>query len=611
MWRDVSKFRHLRTEMTKLFERRPLLRFVIGFSILWMGSVSLSQNANQPPRNIRLVGAATYVTMPLYALEQPKLLWADNAFLLKQGIPNDQILKKFAYAAAVEGESKGGYLKTQKTGYVDGNGGIGLNDNFGSGRAAIIDRDWQIKGSGKTMMVNKDADDGHRNGASLLGEGVHEAIWGKLLAAELPYGAYRTVAIIATGTMANSEPRVLIVREDPLRPAHYVINPTAEKMADPRDHARINEAMKHLVDALPQPPGFKSDVKTEKFRSGIFELINRTATQHGYAWAHSLFHGGTSPSNAGMDGRMLDFGTFSAFDGYPNARVIDEDGFFGDLSLYKRDFLKDIRDSWVKTLPNDLLAVLPSEQEWFVQFEKTFRQTQAVEMLRLAGVFTEFSETLAKRGEGLRLAKILIKLAKAGNEKKVEIWDGENPFGNGTYNLGEILKAAASETGLVSTETNQQSKLAHLIPDANLRESFLRSYNEVFTLERDLAKAHGISPAGELKYRKLAVNVRNKKMKTVYHLDRNEKHIWKLLDDYMANGQAEPIQKYIDQTVSENRREFRDAAPFTIVVSEGVDGGQTVRRVFDAISNLKRTVTVGGSALKLPLSCEAVFAKAM
>lgn len=558
------------------------------------------------PRHQKVLGAATYITMPVNKLASPTLLWADFDFLLQRGILPNQTLAKFAFASPVEGESAAVYRQEFVTAYVDGNGGTGMNGNFGSGRAAIIQEDWQIKGSGPTAMVNPNADGSHRNGASFIAEGIHEAIWGRLLAYELPYGAFRTVALIATGSHIgrDSQPRVLIVREDPLRPGHYVINPTAEALGDPRDAARIKEAMEHILDALPSPPGDLPVTAALRFMAKVNEFIDRQAIQHGYAWAHSLFHGATSPSNAGMDGRMIDFGTFSAFDGYPKVRVIDEDGFFGDTSTYQRDLLKNIRDSWVRTLPKILLAGLPSEAQWFERFEMKYQKTRQIEMLRLAGSFTEFGEELLTRPQGQNLAQILLQLAEAGNDKEIEVWKGENPFGAGTYNLKEILSAAASES--LAGFSSELPNLKRAIHQDAIRKTFADAYLALFRLQQTLAFREGISAEAEWQYRLLASKIRNNKMTTVFRTNENESVIWALINKYKENGFPQPIRQYIDRAVAENRREFRDAAAYTLVLKENQVGYKTERIVFNALTGQTTRVSSGGQTVPQD-KCESML----
>ena len=564
------------------------------------------------PRNQAFLGVETYVTMPLRKLANAQLLYVDEETLMARGIAVSQVLEKFGFAAPVDGEFNSSYLELSKTAYVDGNGGIGLNDNFGSGRAATIETDWQIKGSGRTPLVNPNADSYHKNGAAVLAEGIHEAIWSQLLARELPHGAYKVTAIIATGSTVSSgghegQPRVLIIREDPLRPGHYVINPTAEAMNDARDRVRISAAMKHLVAALPQPRGSVPQGESAQFRSGIFEFIDLQAAQHGYSWAHSLFHGGTSPTNAGMDGRMLDFGTFSAFDGYPKARVIDEDGFMGDTSLYKRDLLKNIRDSWVKTLSPSLLAALPTEEEWFERFEQTFQKTRQKEMLRLAGAFSELTEQLWKREEGRELAILILQLAEAGNDKEIEIWRGESPFGGGTYNLKRILSAAASMD--LRNLNSDNSHLKSLIADESTRKNFVKKYSALFNLQKTLASGFGIRSSAEAEYRRLASRIRNTKMSSLFHIERNEKQIWKIVNDFKAGRSASTIQGYIDQVVNENRRDFRDTPPFTIVIKQNKVGQNMIREIFDARTNQKVELSIPSkfNGKQGQFRCEQIF----
>ena len=560
--------------------------FLLFLVTLAIALVPLAQA--KPPKNQAILGEATYVTMPLRQLAHPVLLYVDKEHLLKRGYTVEQVLEKYGFASHVDGEAADAYLEVFKTAYVDGNGGIGMNGNFGSGRAAIIDEEWQIKGSGRTPMVNPNADADHRNGASLLPEAIHEAIWSNLLAAELPYGAYKVVAIIATGSMVTvdgreGEPRVLIIREDPVRPGHFVINSNAEKLNAPRDPARVQDAMTHLVAALPQPPGLVARDELARFRSGIFEFIDRQATQHAYAWAHSLFHGGTSPTNAGLDGRMLDFGTFSAYDGYPRVRILHDDGFMGDTDVYKRDLLKDVRDSWLRTLPPHLLAALPSEKEWFDRFEAAFQKTRQTEMLRLAGAFSELKDVLLSSRQGQLLAKNLIALAENGNENGIEFWKGGNPFGQGNYNVGKILDALA---GMTLEELDSETDLLKgLIPTASVRKKFVTRYKSLFKLQRKLALAHGVSSEAEARYRKFAAGIRNKKMTAVFRQEANEQHIWKILEDYKKDHDPRPTQQYIEQVISEARRDFREAPPFSIVLNETKAEDKTERNVFDARAN--------------------------
>jgi hypothetical protein len=565
---------------------------------LVVASSSLAGAQTSPQNsNLWLLGSTTYKTMPLYKLKSPIALWMDQDLLLskKIALPSDSLqvreqkmLNLVGYASKVDGEIAPKYTSVWISGLVDSYGGKGLNTNLGSGRAAIIptkgEGDWQLKGSGKTMMVNEHSDDdSHRSGASGIGEGVWEAAWSALLYNELPYGAYRLLGVFATNSSIpqgdDAVPRIVAVREDPLRPAHFVINTDALVIQPEFEKKRVARAMKQLVEALPKPVGYVSRGRVEAFKAGVAEFIHRQAVQNGYIWAHSMIHGGIVPANTGLDGRTLDFGTFSAFDGYPNVTVITEEGFDNNI---KSDLLKNIRDSWVQTLPANLLAVLPSEQEMFDSYERDFQNTRRVEMLRLAGAFTELTTELQRSGEGDELARVLIQIAEAGNERQINIWNEENPYGKGTYKLGKTLVALAAMP--VSSLSANQPELLTLLPDQVLLQRLVRAYKKTFTVQRKLALEHGISNSAEKQYRVLAAKIRNAKMPSMYRNGNAYHNIDKMVELESANLNGQAFAKLVNGMVSRSRREFWDAEPFTIVLKEnaGRREGEKVRRVFDA-----------------------------
>jgi hypothetical protein len=574
------------------------------FAILIFSLLSAPSAFGTETSNKMVLGAATYKTMSLYKLANPQAVWTNDDLLIEKKIApasdspelrTKKMLNLVGYASKAEGESGDPYMEDSLRVLVDANGGVGLDGNLGSGRAAIIG-EWQLKGSGKTMMVNRRSDSWHRNGASSMGEAVWEAAWSTLLYNELPYGAYRTLTIFTTGSLIPQGdgwvPRVVIVREDPLRPAHYVLNPDGEDLRPVFERKRIAKAMEKIVETLPKPVGYVSQGRQADFRAGFLEFIHRQAVQHGYMWAHRLVHGATTPSNAGLDGRMLDFGTFSAFDGYPQAKILEVEGYFGETSLFKLDLLKDIRDSWIRTLPKDLLEVLPSEQAIFDIFESEFQNVRHAEMLRLAGAFTEFTQQLHDSAAGDELSRVLIQIAEAGNERKIEIWNGESPFRQGTYNLEKILVAMAKIP--LESLTAKPSVLQDLIGDLNLRRKLVRSYKQTFQLQRKLALAEGIGADGEQAYRLAATQIRNLKMTAIYRQNANYNRLNEMVKRETADPSSHAFADLINNMVSKSRREYWDAEPFTIVLSErsGEFEGEKIRRVLDAHTGQVSTVSL-------------------
>lgn len=505
-----------------------------------------------------------------------------------------KLLLAAGYASQVDGEPSSVFTSKVVEADVDAYGGLGMNGNFGSGRAAIVTingKSFQIKGSGRTMMVNARSDQYHRSGASVIREGIWEAAWSQLLAKEMPYGAYQTLAVLATGSQAtlhghNFDPRVTIIREDPVRPAHFLLNPDGMVVQPEEEKARVTEAMKHIVDALPKPAGYKSQGRQADFVVGINEMIDRQAIQHGYAWAHSLFHGGTSPSNTGLDGRMLDFGSYSAFDGYPRARVMDEDGFMGDTEIYKRDFIRDSYASLEQTLPMDLKSVLPPVADLEKRFDENFERTRAKEMLRLAGSMDEFVDSLYETPEGKKLASVLLKMAEAGNSKGIEVWQGQSPFGTGTYNLGAVLKRL-TELPLVLQGNRKaiglaDARLTKLVPNVLVRQGLVEAYGRFFEEHGALASENGISSAAEVRYRAIAVDMRNAKMTSMFRTHENEEKISRAIDAF-EKGDASAIGRQINDMISKARREHRDAGRFAVVMRDGTK--------FDAKKEVLEAVT--------------------
>ncbi|KYG67066.1 hypothetical protein AZI86_08620 [Bdellovibrio bacteriovorus] len=568
------------------------------------------------PDAAKIIGAGAFVPMQAKQLANPNAIYLNHKLMAEQGLDLQKVLEMTAFAAPVSGETAGGYTNKTKTVYADGYGGIGLNGNEGNGRTFTVDSMWENKGGGITPFVAATSEASHRNGASLLPEGIHEAIWSNLLADELPRGAHRVLAIIATGTRVggpDGEPRVLIVREAPIRPAHFVVNENGQKRGTEREKNRISDAMKHITNALPQPKNSTARTEAERFRSGIFEMIDRQAQMHSYGWAHSLFHGGTSPSNAGMDGRALDFGTYQALDGYQKIRVIHDDGFNGETKVYKTDLLKDMRDSLVKTLPPELARAMPSEQEWFERFDQTFERTQLLEMLRLAGSFNETTSALLNTHEGLQLAKLVKSMAEAGNEKEIEKWKlpgfAEDYFKQGTYSLEKVMTALAELNLSAPADT---AKLMALVPDSALRAQLIEWYVRTFRMQQDMLAQVGISGQAEGKYRLEAAKIRNKKMTELFSTVDNEKKIWAVNDEFKEKGgKISSVQTLIDSTIEQSRRDFHDAKPYTLVISERRVNGKYERTVFDA--KLGKTMKVQAPIKVLNDSvhggsCRSVFA---
>jgi hypothetical protein len=562
------------------------------------------------PYNMKILGYETYTPETMYRLANPQFAYVDLSLAVEQGYenqgnhlsPSGKLAMNFDFGIAgkVAGEI-GENIYTSKIviGFSGGYGGVGMNGNFGDGRSVVLGK-YRLKGGKRTSRVSPKADSDHASGGSVLRDAVKECIASNLLAYELPLGAFHCLGIVLPGTVASANGhtfavRAITVSEDPLRFAHFVLNPSAKEMGgqyERADRRRVEIAMKNIVEALPKPAGMDLRGKTEeeKFRIGIFEAIDRQAAQHAYAWAHKIFHGATSPSNAALDGRMFDWGTCQFLEGYALVQVVPDDGANGDPHLFLPYLWRDTRNSWLKTLPPNLLAALPSEEEWDHRFVSGYRLKQRTEMVRMAGTVEEIYPQLIKLPAAKALGKILVNIAMAGHDKPVLIYRGEVPP-RGRYDLAKIL-SALSEGNLDSRE-DLENHLMTLIPETILRSELASQYQIVFRSQREAAARAFISEQGEAQYRALATEIRNRPMSEVFNLSES-RGLEDLLRKFDLHKDINLIQKYMDSTIQKSRREFWDAAPFTIVLKEHIDArtGARVRETFNARSNTYQTVTI-------------------
>lgn len=157
----------------------------------------------------------------------------------------------------------------------------------------------------------RDHDEWHSNGAFLLTNGFKESIMSEVAANELASGANRVIALIATGTYVEIDrqetPRVLVVREDSVRPAHFIHNDKAGSEADRQfDTDRVKAVIANLPYALPQS---RKDLPNEpgpRLKAGLDEFADRLGKRYADAWSRRLHHGGESISNVLLDGGMID-----------------------------------------------------------------------------------------------------------------------------------------------------------------------------------------------------------------------------------------------------------------------------------------------------------------
>lgn len=256
------------------------------------------------------------VSVPLRRLPQARLLWLneraarDDANFHAMGADTAAYGRHLLTACGFVVSAPGGGSDAE--GHADRYGGAGIGRNGGSGRNVFVNG-YQIKGVGRTPLVSALTAESHASGGAYLEECVREAIFSEVVAAEFPYGAVPTLAIIDTGRVQiwdtalgpKRERRTLLVRPAFLRPAHFeraVGFHSGRHLEGLRDHGRVVQTFGTAVEVLGR------DTLREQFEA----LGSRWAHQLAYAFVHRLPHGSNTSSNIAFDGRLVDFGAMTA-----------------------------------------------------------------------------------------------------------------------------------------------------------------------------------------------------------------------------------------------------------------------------------------------------------
>jgi hypothetical protein len=204
-------------------------------------------------------------------------------------------------------------------------GGSGVGSNGGGVRCGNIG-EIQIKGIGRNPLAGKDTDYWHQQGAASLQDCVKEAIWGEILHSALPRGATRALAIIDCletfeGIIDETQesvdvPRGLLLRETTIRLAHFMrssfVNLSSSGSAQSIDIDRTARAL----HALPSMLGISKGRLAQAYVSALSGFIRASAEQLARARALRIVHGSHIPSNIGLFGEWLDFGTVTATASY-------------------------------------------------------------------------------------------------------------------------------------------------------------------------------------------------------------------------------------------------------------------------------------------------------
>jgi hypothetical protein len=259
-------------------------------------------------------------------LQNPTVLWRHSSW---QEDP-----ASLAFVSPLPGEEGLAVHGPETELSTDRYGGRGIVANGGSGRCCNVG-DVQVKGVGKTLLTDPRTPDGHAYGGMTLLEGAREVLWAAFLRERLTHGVVEPLALIDTGSTISvplaggkqrRERRALLLRQSPLRLAHFMaatdFRPRAGMVSEHDRMASVIPTFPTALHAIYGEPVVGTGPATDRIdlASGLMSLLDRLASQLAETYAWRVVHGGLSPSNLCLDGRLLDFGMTTSVSGH--ARII-------------------------------------------------------------------------------------------------------------------------------------------------------------------------------------------------------------------------------------------------------------------------------------------------
>ncbi|WP_440962715.1 hypothetical protein ACL58G_18335 [Massilia sp. GER05] len=404
----------------------------------------------------QLLPDSSFVNFEVRRLARPRIEWV-GPDVSASFDPLD-----YAWCKPLESEDPSCYLDEATLAAGERYGGEALEANGGGVRCGIVG-DFQIKGIGKNQLAGKSTDFWHSHGAASLEEAIQEAIWGEVCQLALPYGAARVNAIITTGTMApdrsftrhGTSSRALIVRDQALRPAHYmraIFFDQDPHAPGPRlsDVERTKRAIAALPSGLaqclfPDDQAIAGLADHHALNAHLMEMVRRFAVQVAAATAKRIVHGTLNASNCCVDGRWIDFGTISTVSDYgrlrfasaPYSEVTTQ---YGSLGSALRDLLFYVK----KYAPGHIASKLVGLGELENHLARTYDTRLRMEMVKLTGIpepaLNDMPRPLVDRA-----FDVFRRIMRAGNNQPfmLDPPDWRMPEVMGEHNLCVLLRTIA------------------------------------------------------------------------------------------------------------------------------------------------------------------------
>lgn len=441
---------------------------------------------------------SSYVSVIARRLENARLVYANE-----QLIDPSRVIAEYAFAVPTELEPADAYGKEHREFWADRYGGDGIGVNGGSGRSA--QDDWfQLKGIGRTPLLGRGVSDDsfwHSHGGISLVDAIQEAVWGEVFARALPHGASRVAAIIATGTdcwyevdgSRSRAPRALILRQIAVRPAHFmraVYFTRATGDLHVSDTERVRCAVRSLTTVFKQLGMVGQGSETDVLGSGLLVMVERLGMQIAHAQVRRLMHGAISPSNVGLDGRWVDFGTATQLPTFANTKSRGAPRQFATL-WQEQDRVKAFIDplcfylNKYSTLATYKARIAP--ELLARHFDSSYATSRNQALVGMLGLPFNKLVRAAKSSALEEFSAALATLLRAGHGAPVESrWDDTSSLGRN--HLGQVICALALS---ISNGPNDDG-LHGLVQEPQLRKEVWNRFRSFFAVVAAEAGTMGI-----------------------------------------------------------------------------------------------------------------------
>ena len=302
--------------------------------------------SNIPSLYPEALAQALYAPFEVKAFANPKVAWLSHRYWIGEGVDSAapeirsqleaDLLGRYAFAVPDPRDPDELFTGKTRQFHADRYGAAAGARHGGSGRAGDCDG-FNVKGIGRTPLVDPHAPWDHAHGHMWLEEAIRDAIYSEFAQLECPKPGSRIVAIIDTGTRATTKDgqpgdrRAIVVRTAGLRFAHLERSilfgsggtPDSEQY---KDAARVEAAFQYIAA--------KARQSGQGLSSFLQNAFYQVAEHIGYARCWRIGYDFFS-SNVLLNGGLMDFGGFSFLASWHHAwRETDADAAQRDFDAF-------------------------------------------------------------------------------------------------------------------------------------------------------------------------------------------------------------------------------------------------------------------------------------